>query len=80
MLLQRTLSYQRACTTRHLAELCRYTAQMDERGITHNLHLFVDTVNAPASAIFETVNSVCEQVDAAFLVMAANHRVRFFTT
>jgi hypothetical protein len=49
---------------------------MDAKRVPHNLHLFVDTENAPAQAVFKTVNKVCEDVSADVLVMAANHRVR----
>lgn len=49
---------------------------MNKRDIAHNLHLFLDTVNAPAKAIFDTVNGVCKQLNAEVLVMAANHKVR----
>ena len=58
----------------------RYTQQLDERGITHNLHLFLDTVNTPARAIFDIINGVCLKVDAQMLVMAANNHVRNFTS
>lgn len=55
--------------------LHRYNAMMNERRIKHNLHLFVDTVNAPPKAIFSTINKICELVDAKVLVMAANSKV-----
>ena len=57
-------------------DTCRYTAALDAQGIVHNLHLFVDTENAPASAIFQSINGVCEKVTADVLVMAVNNKVR----
>ncbi|KAG2443942.1 hypothetical protein HXX76_002281 [Chlamydomonas incerta] len=50
----------------------KLTNPMDALGIPHNLHLFLDTDNAPASAVCETVFKVAEQVDAAMIVLAAH--------
>jgi hypothetical protein len=67
-----------ACLIGRCVIICclhRYNAKMDERNIKHNLHLFVDTANAPPRAIFSSINKICEQVDAKVLVMAANSKV-----
>lgn len=37
------------------AKLCRFTTELDSRKIPHTLHLFLDTVNAPASAVCATI-------------------------
>ncbi|PNW73592.1 hypothetical protein CHLRE_13g565250v5 [Chlamydomonas reinhardtii] len=50
----------------------KFTNPMDALGIPHNLHLFLDTDNAPASAVCETVFKVADQVDAAMVVLAAH--------
>lgn len=70
-----TTQEDKALTQARTAVQQRYTQQLDERGIEHNLHLFLDTVHTPAKAIFDTINGVCKNVDAQMLVMAANHRV-----
>lgn len=49
---------------------------MDELRIHHNLHLFVDTTNAPNADVFDSINSVCKQLDAQILIMAARKKVR----
>ena len=58
------------------ARFCRYTDAMDEQQIPHNLHLFVDTSNAPNSEIFKSISSVCDDVHADVLVLAAYKKVR----
>ncbi|GIL56848.1 hypothetical protein Vafri_12140 [Volvox africanus] len=50
----------------------KITRPMDSLGMPHNLHLFLDTDNAPASAVCTTIFKVAEQVDAAILVVAAH--------
>eukprot|EP00892_Ulva_mutabilis_P008477 jgi/Ulvmu1/6000/UM026_0126.1 len=52
----------------------RYTQQMTDKAIEHNLHLFVHATNADGSDVFQTVNSVCEKVSAEMLVMSAVHQ------
>ncbi|GFR43064.1 hypothetical protein Agub_g4071, partial [Astrephomene gubernaculifera] len=52
----------------------KFTRPMDGYGMPHNLHLFLDTDNAPASAVCTTVFKVAEQVDAAVVVLAAHGR------
>lgn len=56
--------------------MSRYTDAMDEQCIPHNLHLFIDTTNAPNSEVFKSISSVCERLHADVLVMAANKKVR----
>ncbi|KAG2439856.1 hypothetical protein HYH02_010488 [Chlamydomonas schloesseri] len=50
----------------------KFTNPMDAMGIPHNLHLFLDTDNAPASAVCETLFKVADRVDAAMIVLAAH--------
>ncbi|GLC37171.1 hypothetical protein PLESTB_000987600 [Pleodorina starrii] len=50
----------------------KITRPMDAHGMPHNLHLFLDTDNAPASAVCDIIFKVAEQVDATILVLAAH--------
>ncbi|KXZ51197.1 hypothetical protein GPECTOR_13g684 [Gonium pectorale] len=52
----------------------KFTRPMDSLGIPHNLHLFVDTDNAPASAVCATVFKVADELDATIVVMAAHSK------
>ena len=49
---------------------------MDTHGVLHNLHLFLDTVNAPPSAIAAIVDRVCKELGAVLIVMASHNKVR----
>lgn len=49
---------------------------MDDKGIMHNLHLYLDTENAPAKAVAKIVGDVSTAVGAELIVMAASNKVR----
>ena len=53
----------------------RFTEQMDSKGVMHNVHLYLDTVNAPPSAIAITIDKVCKSVGAELIVMASSNKV-----
>ena len=46
---------------------------LDSKGLAHDVHLSVETVDAPASAIAEAVGKVAEEVDAALVVLGTNN-------
>ncbi|EFJ41147.1 hypothetical protein VOLCADRAFT_98928 [Volvox carteri f. nagariensis] len=53
----------------------RITRPMDAYGMPHNLHLYLDTDNAPASAVCNIMFKVADEVDAVVLVLAAHGKV-----
>lgn len=52
----------------------RFTDAMDACGIAHSLHLFVDSQDAPASAVCSVLFSVVKEVSAALTVIAAHNK------
>ena len=50
-------------------------ATLEEKGIPHVPHFFVDTSNAPAETIAKTVAQVADEVDAAFIIAAKSNKV-----
>ncbi|KAG2498461.1 hypothetical protein HYH03_003715 [Edaphochlamys debaryana] len=53
----------------------KFQQPLDAAGIPSTVHLFVDTDNAPASAVCETLFKVAEQVNAAIIILAAHSKV-----
>jgi hypothetical protein len=49
---------------------------LDALKIPHELHLYLDTDNAPASAIGETIQRVASDAKATIIVVAAHNKVR----
>mmetsp|Transcript_14905 Transcript_14905/g.32317 ORF Transcript_14905/g.32317 Transcript_14905/m.32317 type:complete len:200 (+) Transcript_14905:76-675(+) len=52
----------------------RFTSILDSRKIQHSLHLFLDTDNAPASAVCASIFKVAEDINACMLVMACHNK------
>lgn len=46
---------------------------LDSKGLAHDVHLSVETVDAPGSAIAEAIGKVAEEVDAALVVLGTNN-------
>ena len=41
---------------------CRFTALLDELHVPSQLHLYIDTRNSPASAVFDIIHKVAGEV------------------
>lgn len=50
----------------------KFQEPIEAAGLSHALHLFLDTDNAPASAVCDSMFKVAEQIDANLLVLAAH--------
>ena len=48
---------------------------IDSKGLQHELHLFVETATAPATAIFEVIKKVIAQINPEILVIGCNNKV-----
>ncbi len=59
---------------RPTAHARRFIAPLDVAKVPHELHLYLDTNNAPASAIGETIRRVAEDTKAAVVVIAAHNK------
>lgn len=46
---------------------------LDSKALAHDVHLSVETVDAPASAIAQAVALVAEEVDATLVVLGTNN-------
>jgi nucleotide-binding universal stress UspA family protein len=55
--------------------MCRYLTTLDARHIVHTLHLYMDTDNAPASAIGDTIIKIAEEASAELLVVASHNKI-----
>ena len=55
--------------------LRRFTNELDARKIPHSLSLFLDTDNAPASAVCASIFKVAEESEVCIIVMACHNKV-----
>ena len=59
---------------------CSVFPLLDSKGLAHDVHLSVETVDAPGSAIAAAIGKVAEEVGAALVVLGTNNvLVRVFT-
>lgn len=49
----------------------------ESKGVDHEIHLFVDTANASASAIGDLIEEVGEKTDASLIILARHNKVVF---
>ena len=54
-------------------QACSVFPLLDSKGLAHDVHLSVETVDAPGSAIAEAIGKVAEEVDAALVVLGTNN-------
>ncbi|KAG1653893.1 hypothetical protein FOA52_013776 [Chlamydomonas sp. UWO 241] len=52
----------------------RFTSELDRNNIPYAIEMFLDTDNAPASAVCATLFKVADQVKAALIVMACHNK------
>ena len=52
---------------------CSVFPLLDSKGLAHDVHLSVETVDAPGSAIAEAIGKVAEEVRAALVVLGTNN-------
>ena len=57
----------------HLALRRSVFPLLDSKALAHDVHLSVETVDAPASAIAQAVAQVAEEVDATLVVLGTNN-------
>jgi nucleotide-binding universal stress UspA family protein len=55
----------------------RYLTTLETLHVTHTLHLWMDTVNAPASSIGDTIIKVADEASADLVVMSSHNKVPF---
>ena len=54
-------------------QACSVFPLLDSKGLAHDVHLSVETVDAPGSALAEAIGKVAEEVDAALVVLGTNN-------
>lgn len=54
----------------------RFTSRMDARGMAHQLHLYVDSKEAPASDVGAIIFKVAAETAACLVVLAAHNKAK----